>query len=69
MGSVANAHAAGRWWFTAGAILASLTWFAALGYGTQLLAPLFKRPGAERCLDAFVAATMAVTALRLFLGS
>jgi L-lysine exporter family protein LysE/ArgO len=69
VGSVANAHPAGRWWFTAGAILASLAWFAALGYGSRLLAPLFKRPGAERLLDGFVAATMALAALRLFLGS
>jgi L-lysine exporter family protein LysE/ArgO len=68
LGSVANAHPAGRWWFTIGAILASLMWFAALGFGTRLLAPLLNRPGAERLLDAFVAATMGVTALRLLLG-
>jgi L-lysine exporter family protein LysE/ArgO len=68
LGSVANAHPTGRWWFTAGAILASLTWFAALGFGTRLLAPLLSRPGAERLLDGFVAATMGVAALRLALG-
>jgi L-lysine exporter family protein LysE/ArgO len=68
LGSVANAHPAGRWWFTAGAILASLTWFAGLGFGTRLLAPLLSRPGAERLLDAFVAATMGLTALRLLLA-
>jgi L-lysine exporter family protein LysE/ArgO len=68
LGSVANAHPAGRWWFTIGAVVASLTWFAALGFGTRLLAPLLQRPGAERVLDAFVAGTMGLTALRLLLG-
>ena len=51
--------------FLAGAGLASALWFAALGYGARLLAPLFARPAAWRVLDAMVAATMFVLAAML----
>jgi L-lysine exporter family protein LysE/ArgO len=51
--------------FVAGAAVASLSWFAALGYGARLLAPLFARPAAWRLLDGAVAATMIVLAVAL----
>lgn len=44
--------------FLAGAGIASAGWFAALGFGARLLAPLFARPLAWRVLDALVALTM-----------
>jgi L-lysine exporter family protein LysE/ArgO len=44
--------------FGAGAASASLVWFAALGYGARLLAPLFERPLAWRLLDGGIAAVM-----------
>ena len=44
--------------FVAGATSASFAWFAALGYGARLLAPLFARPAAWRVLDALVGAVM-----------
>jgi len=47
-----------RWAFGAGACLASVAWFCALGYGARLLQPVFRRPGAWRVLDAAVAAFM-----------
>jgi L-lysine exporter family protein LysE/ArgO len=53
--------------FGAGAGAASLVWFAALGYGARLLAPLFARPAAWRVLDGGIAAvmwTLAFTLLR-----
>lgn len=66
LGSVASALAAPeRPGFLLGAALASTCWFAALGYGARLLAPLFRRPAAWRLLDAGVALTMAVLALAL----
>lgn len=43
-------------WF--GAVLASALWFVLLGFGARLLAPVFARPLAWRCLDGVVAATM-----------
>jgi L-lysine exporter family protein LysE/ArgO len=69
LGSVANEHPTGRWWFALGAILASASWFAALGFASRSLAPLLRRPSAERVLDGFVAATMTLAAVRLALGA
>jgi len=51
--------------FLAGAVSASAAWFAALGYGARLLAPLFARPAAWRWLDGAVAVTMGTLGLRL----
>ncbi|MDD2843450.1 MAG: LysE/ArgO family amino acid transporter [Rhodoferax sp.] len=47
-----------RWIFGAGAISASLCWFAALGFGARFLAPLFATARAWRLLDALIALTM-----------
>lgn len=54
--------------FVAGAVTASFAWFAALGYGARLLAPLFARPGAWRVLDGLVGATMLALAAALLAG-
>lgn len=69
LGSVANGHGAGRWWFGAGAILASLLWFSALGYGARALRPLLARPNAWRVLDGVIAAVMLAIAASLVLGA
>jgi len=59
MGAAGSAQpAALRPIFVAGAVSASFTWFAALGYGARLLVPLFARPMAWRVLDAIVGITM-----------
>ena len=44
--------------FTLGAGLASAAWFATLGYGARLLAPVFARPLAWRVLDGVIGVTM-----------
>ena len=44
--------------FVAGAVTASFAWFSALGYGAQILRPVFARPAAWRMLDALVGITM-----------
>ncbi|GGO51470.1 L-lysine exporter family protein LysE/ArgO [Roseovarius pacificus] len=54
--------------FAAGAVLASFVFFFGLGYGARGLAPLFRRPGSWRVLDAVVGATMWAIALRLLTG-
>lgn len=51
--------------FFVGAASASTLWFAALGYGSRLLAPVFSRPSAWRLLDALVGLTMFVLAYSL----
>jgi L-lysine exporter family protein LysE/ArgO len=44
--------------FGAGAAMASIIWFFALGYGARLLVPLFAKPLAWRVLDALVTLVM-----------
>ncbi len=58
LGSVAADRGSLRWVFGLGAMLASLTWFAGLGYGARLLGGVLSRPAAWRVLDTLVAATM-----------
>ena len=68
LGSLSTAHGdGGRWWFAAGAIIASIIWFTALGFGARLLRGLFERPVAWRILDLFIAVIMIVLAVRLVL--
>jgi L-lysine exporter family protein LysE/ArgO len=51
--------------FLAGVWTASAGWFASLGFGSRLLAPVFARPIAWRLLDALVAIVMWAIALTL----
>lgn len=51
--------------FGAGAALASLSFFFALGYGARLLAPLFVQPRSWQVLDAVIALTMWTIAVGL----
>ncbi|MET9367528.1 LysE/ArgO family amino acid transporter [Streptomyces griseoflavus] len=69
LGSVAADHGPLRWTFGLGAVLASLCWFAALGFGARLLSRFLARPTAWRVLDALVAATMVVLGLTLIAGA
>lgn len=72
IGSIAAAHdggePAGRWWFAAGAVLASMLWFSGLGFGARLLAPVLARPRAWQVLEVLIAATMVLVALKLAVG-
>ena len=52
-------------WFVAGASVASALWFASLGFGARLLAPVFARPRAWQMLDALIGGTMLVLAAML----
>jgi L-lysine exporter family protein LysE/ArgO len=70
VGSVANTHGTpGRWWFAVGACIASLIWFAALGFGARVLAPLLRRRNAWRILDGGLAVLMLTIAASLALGA
>ena len=55
-------------WFGLGAALASLSWFAALGFGARLLRPVFAKPLAWQVLDGLIALTMGTLALMLWFG-
>ena len=67
LGSVASTWGAARWAFAAGAGVASIAWFSALGFGARLLAPLFARPAAWRVLDGAIALVMIALAVALVL--
>ncbi|MCS0606169.1 LysE family transporter [Streptomyces sp. LP11] len=69
LGSLAAGHGALRWTFGLGAVLASLCWFTALGFGARLLARYLARPGAWRVLDGLVALTMLALGATLLAGS
>ncbi|MCE0538459.1 LysE/ArgO family amino acid transporter [Kineosporia rhizophila] len=68
LGSIANGQSVGRWWWVAGAILASVLWFGALGFGARLLRPVFSRPMAWRILDGIIAVVMVMIGVRIALG-
>ncbi|MER7488026.1 LysE/ArgO family amino acid transporter [Streptomyces sp. NPDC126497] len=69
LGSVAADHGPLRWTFGLGAVLASVCWFAALGFGARLLSRFLTRPAAWRVLDGLVAVTMIVLGLTLVAGA
>jgi len=55
-----------RWWFAAGAALASVVWFFSLSWGAKKLAPLFSKPTTWRVLDGVICLMMWSIALSLF---
>ncbi|MEU6471361.1 LysE/ArgO family amino acid transporter [Streptomyces massasporeus] len=69
LGSVAADHGELRWTFGLGAVLASLCWFTALGFGARVLGRFLAKPAAWRVLDGLVAATMIVLGAVLVVGS
>ncbi|MFE1590357.1 LysE/ArgO family amino acid transporter [Streptomyces sp. NPDC059402] len=69
LGSVAADRGPLRWTFGLGAALASLVWFAALGFGARYLGRFLARPSAWRVLDGLVAATMIVLGVSLVAGA
>ncbi|GAB1510617.1 LysE/ArgO family amino acid transporter [Actinophytocola sp. KF-1] len=69
LGSVAAHRGDLRWAFGVGAAVASLCWFAALGFGARLLTGVFARPSSWRLLDGLVAATMVALGVSLVVGA
>ena len=67
LGSVGAQHGAMRPAFTLGAGLASLLWFALLGYGAAAAAQWLAKPLVWRAIDASVALVMWAVALQLML--
>ncbi|MFJ2836883.1 MULTISPECIES: LysE/ArgO family amino acid transporter [Nocardia] len=66
LGSFASTYASpDRWFLAGGAMLASIGWFLALGYGARRLGPLFARPIAWRVLDSVIAVIMVALAIGL----
>ncbi len=68
IGSIAAQYEPYRLQFGIGAASGSFVFFAALGYGARLLAPVFQRPRAWVVLEVIVGAVMWAIALTLVLG-
>ncbi|EAR25639.1 putative transporter [marine actinobacterium PHSC20C1] len=68
LGSIGGTYGGDRWWFALGACLGSVVWFAAIGYGSRYLRPLFAKPMAWRVLDIVIAVIMVVLAASLVAG-
>ncbi|MBJ6637411.1 amino acid transporter [Streptomyces sp. DHE7-1] len=69
LGSLAADRGPLRWTFGLGAALASLCWFAVLGFGARLLGRVLARPTAWRVLDGLVAVTMLALGAALVLDA
>jgi L-lysine exporter family protein LysE/ArgO len=69
LGSIAATHGhGGRWWFGAGAVVASLVWFTGLGYGARRAHRLLSSPRAWQVLEVLIGLTMLLIALSLARG-
>lgn len=64
LGSIANTHDS-RWWFAAGASVASLVWFSGLGFGARLAHGLLSSARAWQVLDVLIGLTMLGIAVML----
>ncbi|MFI7581078.1 LysE/ArgO family amino acid transporter [Kocuria sp. M1N1S27] len=69
LGSLANQHGPDtRWVFAAGAVLGSVVWFSALGYGARVLSGVLDSPRTWRAVDLVIGVVMLALALKLVLG-
>jgi L-lysine exporter family protein LysE/ArgO len=69
LGSVANTHGDQRWWFAAGAAVASVVWFCGLALGARFLSRWLSTPRAWRVLDAVIAVVMIALAISLVVAA
>nr|WP_241740095.1 MULTISPECIES: LysE/ArgO family amino acid transporter [Microbacterium] len=67
LGSVASTHGDARWWFAAGAVVASFLWFFGLALGARWLGGWLATPRAWRILDGVIAVVMLALAVSLVL--
>ena len=67
VGALSAQYAPYSGYFGLGAVTASFTFFAALGYGARLLAPVFARPASWGVLEVVVGCTMWAIAAGLLL--
>ena len=65
--TIAATHGEERWLFAAGAIVASITWFFALGFGARHLGRWLRTPRAWRILDTGIAVLLVIMGVLLVL--
>lgn len=67
LGSIAATYGEGRWLFAAGAVLASILWFTALGFGARYVSRWLRTERSWRIVDGVIAAVMITLAVSLVL--
>jgi L-lysine exporter family protein LysE/ArgO len=65
VGSVANQFETNKWFFACGAALASVVWFAGIGFGARAASRFMSKPIFWKILDSFIAAIMFTIAFTL----
>ncbi|GAA1763034.1 L-lysine exporter [Kocuria aegyptia] len=69
LGSLANQHGPdARWIFAGGAVLGSVVWFSALGYGARALSGVLSSPRTWRVVDLVIGVVMLALAVSLVRG-
>ena len=67
LGSISNQFGSDKWFFVIGAMLASLIWFTAIGFGAKSASKFMSRPIFWKILDSIIAAIMlSITAFLAF---
>ena len=69
LGGLANQHGPdARWVFAAGAVVGSVVWFSALGYGARALSGVLDSPRTWRVVDLVIGVVMLALAVNLVRG-
>jgi L-lysine exporter family protein LysE/ArgO len=58
LGSISNQFGSDKWYFTAGAALASILWFTAIGFGAKSASRFMSKPIFWKILDSIITAIM-----------
>ena len=58
LGSISNQFKEDRWFFSLGAMLASLVWFTSIGYGAKAASRFMSKPIFWKVLDSIIACVM-----------
>ncbi|AKK05724.1 lysine efflux permease [Corynebacterium mustelae] len=68
LGGMANQYGtSGRWLFAAGALLASMTWFPLLGYGSARFSTILSQPQAWRFINFAIGCIMVMMCIRVLM--
>ncbi len=65
LGSIGNQFGENRWFFAAGAAVASIIWFSLVGFGAKAAAGIMAKPSFWRVLDSLIAIVMVSIAVML----
>jgi L-lysine exporter family protein LysE/ArgO len=55
LGSISNQFKEDRWFFSLGAMLASIVWFTSIGYGAKAMSRYMSKPIFWKILDSIIA--------------